>query len=103
MKKSRLIKSRLKPECIEQYKEYHRNVWPELIDVYQKSGICNLNCFICNTDLIVYIEYDDAVYSKNAEVLSKNEIEVKWQRLIKKLLDDKYPCCEFDAIFQMNE
>lgn len=58
---------RIKPDKIEEYKESHRVVWPELLAVYKKHGIVKISCFLKGNDLLVYTEYDPEIYLKGGK------------------------------------
>jgi L-rhamnose mutarotase len=36
---------RIKPDKFEEYKAYHVNVWPEVLDIIQKCNIRNYSIF----------------------------------------------------------
>jgi L-rhamnose mutarotase len=47
------------PELIAEYIEYHRNVWPEVLESLKKAGIINDRIFFLGTRLFMLIEADD--------------------------------------------
>ncbi len=101
MKKRMLHMARLKPECLEEYKEHHRNVWPELEAVYRRAGITGLSCFLNGTTLLVYSEFDPAVYPASRSWLAQNETEQKWQALMKPLADSGFASVEFKEVYHL--
>ena len=50
---------KLKPGCEAIYKEKHDQIWPELVDVIQESGVRNFSIFRRDLDLFAYLEVDD--------------------------------------------
>ncbi len=48
---------RVKPERLETYKEYHRSVWPEVLEAISKAGIRNYSIFLKDDLLFGYYEY----------------------------------------------
>lgn len=48
---------RIKPEAIEKYKEYHRKVWPEVLQTITECNIRNYSIFLKDDLLFGYMEY----------------------------------------------
>ena len=46
---------RLKPEQLEIYKEYHRDVWPEVLATIKKCKIQNYSIFLKDDILYAYL------------------------------------------------
>lgn len=103
MTKRTMHLARIKPDCLETYKEYHRHVWPELEAVYRKAGFTSLSCFLNDNLLLIYLEYDEALYPASKAWLDKNEVQVKWQALMKPLSDPDFKKLDFDEIYRMRE
>ena len=51
---------RVGPGQIERYKEYHRHVWPEVLDAVHRSNIRNYSIFLKDDYLFGYYEYHGA-------------------------------------------
>jgi L-rhamnose mutarotase len=47
------------PQTIEKYKEYHRNVWPEVEDALKAIGITSMKIFLIGRKLFLYMETVD--------------------------------------------
>jgi L-rhamnose mutarotase len=47
------------PKKIEMYKEYHRRVWPEVLEDLRRSGIQTMRIFLRGRRMFMYIETDD--------------------------------------------
>jgi len=47
------------PKVIEKYKEYHRNVWPEVLNSLKKVGIADMKIFLHGRRLFMYMETTD--------------------------------------------
>ena len=103
MMKRMMFWGKLKPERVEEYKEYHRHVWPELLAAYRQAGITKVSCFLHGVDLLVYSEYDDAVYPQAKAALARNEVEIRWQALMGELRDPAAASVEFAEVFHMGE
>jgi L-rhamnose mutarotase len=48
------------PEKIQAYKEYHRAVWPEVLERLGEVGIRNMRIFLRGRRMFMYVEADDA-------------------------------------------
>ena len=47
------------PEVIEQYKAYHRDVWPEVLDSLREVGITRMDIYLLGNRLFMAIETVD--------------------------------------------
>jgi len=47
----------VKPERLEEYKEYHRAVWPEVLQTIRDCNIRNYSIFLEGDRLFAYFEY----------------------------------------------
>jgi L-rhamnose mutarotase len=48
---------KLKPECMESYKAYHAEVWPEVLAMIRECNIRNYSIFLKDNYLFAYFEY----------------------------------------------
>ncbi len=97
----KLCMARLKPECLEEYREFHRHVWPELEAAYQRAGITAVSCFLHDTTLLIYSEYDPERYPASLSWLSREPVEQKWQALMRPLADPSAAAVEFEEVYRM--
>ena len=47
------------PEVIAEYRRYHREVWPEVIEGLRSVGILKMKIFLKETRMFMYIETED--------------------------------------------
>lgn len=99
MKRRMLTVNRLKPECVETYKAYHRDVWPELLDAYRRAGITSISCFLNGCELAVYSEYEDTVYPASRAELDENVWERRWQEKMRELTDPTVEPVHYEEVF----
>lgn len=78
-------RTRVKPEAIAEYRDWHRRVWPELLALNAGAGIRNYTIFMDGTDLFSYLEVDD--FEAAIRHLSGSEIADRWQALMAPLMD----------------
>ena len=71
------LHTRLKPEAVERYEEYHRRVWPEVLEAIRRSGIARYLIFRDGLDLFHFIECDD--YEAAIATLAKDPVNIRWQ------------------------
>ncbi len=73
---------KVKAERIPEYKEHHKNVWPEMRAALSRSGWHNYSLFMRADGLMFgYVEvtttFDDALAA-----MAKEEINAKWQEFM---------------------
>jgi len=103
MNKRVIQMARIKPERLEEYKEHHRHVWPELEAVYRRAGFTSLSCFLHDNLLLIYLEYDEALYPASSAWLEVNEAQVKWQAMMKPMADPEFTKMDFEEVYRMEE
>jgi L-rhamnose mutarotase len=101
--KRMMFHSRLKPECVKEYVREHKRVPPKLLAAYRKAGITTIGCYLKGLDLFVYSEYDPKIYSKAKAALSRNPVEVRWQKHMASLRDQTFGNHEYKEVFFMGK
>ena len=71
------LHTRLKPGSEERYEEYHRAVWPEVIDAIRKAGITRYFIFRDGLELFHFIECED--YDGAIAEISKDPTSMRWE------------------------
>jgi len=71
------LHTRLKPGSEERYEEYHRAVWPEVIDAIKGAGIRRYLIFRDGLDLVHFIECDD--YDSAIAEIARDPTSMKWE------------------------
>ncbi len=93
--------SRLKPECVDEYIEFHKNVWPELEAVYHAAGTTDICCYVNGTTLVVTIEEDPEIEETAGEPLAQNPVNRAWQSGMAKLLDPEFTPIVLDEVYRL--
>ncbi len=71
------------PKLIAEYKLYHAEVWPEIIDSIKKSGILNLEIFnISNRLFMIMTVNEDFSFEKKAAADADNSTVQEWEKLM---------------------
>ncbi len=71
------------PNLIAKYEEYHRNVWPEILDSLRESGITHMEIYRISNRLFMIIETtDDFSFEKKAKMDDDNTRVQDWEVLM---------------------
>ena len=66
------------PARIDEYREVHRAVWPELLRVLRDAGWRNYSLFLRDDGLLIgYVEADDLDAAQ--ERVARTEVNARWQ------------------------
>jgi L-rhamnose mutarotase len=69
----------VKPHRLEEYKQRHRTVWPEMQAALEESGWRNYSLFLRDDGLLVgYLETDD--FESARARMAQRAVNEKWQR-----------------------
>jgi L-rhamnose mutarotase len=69
---------RVRPERLEEYKERHRAVWPEMLDALRAAGWRNYSLFLDADGLLVgYLETDD--FGRALAAMEATDVNARWQ------------------------
>ena len=73
---------KVKQEAIPEYSEWHRKVWPEMLDALRRHGWGNYSLFMRPDGLIFgYVEFAESI-EKSRAGMAGEEISAKWQVLM---------------------
>lgn len=68
----------VRPECLDEYRERHRNVWPEMQNALRATGWHNYSLFLRPDGLLIgYLETQDFAAAQSA--MDQLEINATWQ------------------------
>lgn len=89
----------LKEDCIDQYVDIHRNVWPEMLKAIKNAGAQEEILYIYkNFSIIFFICEDlDELYRE----LGNEDIVKKWDATVGPWIESVSPCLE--KIFDLNQ
>jgi L-rhamnose mutarotase len=69
----------VRPERIDEYKERHRSVWPEMKKALQETGWHNYSLFLRADGLLIgYLETENV--ERACAGMATREINVRWQK-----------------------
>ena len=77
------FKLRINPEFVDEYKQRHAEVWPEMLPALSESGWTNYSLFVApDGELIGYLECEDL--AKSLELMGRAEVNTLWQASVAK-------------------
>jgi L-rhamnose mutarotase len=79
---------KVRQDKIEEYKQHHAAVWPEMLDALRRTGWHNYSLFMRNDGLLFgYFETPDSFEAAQAG-MSQEEINAKWQELMSSFFEN---------------
>ena len=74
---------RLKPERLREYKEYHANTWPEILNAIKKHNIRKYSIYYKDGYLFACFEYfGNDLKADMAKMIASNPRVQKWQDIM---------------------
>ena len=68
----------VRPDRLDEYKERHASVWPDMLQALKASGWHNYSLFLRPDGLLIgYVESDDLAAAQ--EAMGKTEVNARWQ------------------------
>jgi L-rhamnose mutarotase len=73
---------KVKADKLEEYKQHHQAVWPEMLDALRRTGWHNYSLFMRDDGLLFgYFETPDS-FQAALEGMSKEEVNARWQEFM---------------------
>ena len=77
----------VKQDRLEEYKEKHEAVWPEMLDALRETGWHNYSLFLREDGLLVgYVETPD--FQKAVAGMQDTEVNDRWQTMMAPFFED---------------
>jgi L-rhamnose mutarotase len=77
---------KVKPERLAEYKERHRQVWPEMLDALRRAGWSNYSLFLRDDGLLIgYFETPD--FERALAEMAATEVNRRWQQEMASFFD----------------
>ncbi|MFI7637061.1 L-rhamnose mutarotase [Nonomuraea sp. NPDC049400] len=78
---------KVRPERLAEYRERHRDVWPEMREALASTGWHNYSLFLRDDGLLVgYLETEDFEAAKKA--MAETEVNARWQAEMAPFFED---------------
>ena len=89
------------PKLIEEYKAYHKNVWPEILKSIRDAGIANMEIYTLGNRLFMIMEVNDSFDPiRKAKMDASNPKVQEWETLMWKF-QQKLPWVKNDEKWVM--
>ena len=69
---------KIRPEKIEEYKRYHADVWPEVLEMIKRCNICNYSIYLKDDFLFGYFEYMGDNYEEDMKKMAADPKTQEW-------------------------
>lgn len=77
----------VKKDRLEEYKERHKRVWPEMLAALRETGWHNYSLYLREDGLLIgYVETPD--FQKALDGMAVKEVNERWQREMKEFFED---------------
>src|SRR5512138_3855256 len=64
---------------LEEYKERHKAVWPEMLDALRRTGWHNYSLFLRDDGMLIgYVETPD--FERALKLMSETDVNARWQK-----------------------
>ena len=78
----------VKPDRLDEYRERHRSVWPEMQEGLRSSGWHNYSLFLRDDGMLVgYLETED--FDRSRRLMAETSINAVWQASMKDFFVDE--------------
>lgn len=78
---------KVRQDRLDEYKEHHKHVWPEMLDALRDTGWHNYTLFMREDGLIFgYFETEESLAMARAKMASK-DINTRWQEQMTRFTD----------------
>jgi len=79
---------KVKKDKIDEYKEHHKNVWPEMLDALRRTGWHNYSLFMSEDGLLFgYFEAEES-FQASLDGMSREAVNAKWQEFMAPYFED---------------
>lgn len=89
----------LRPGAAEAYEEAHRAVWPEMLELLKRAGICEYSIFRRNDLLILTLRAAD--FETTWRQIEQDPVNTRWQQAMAPLfapMESLRPCERFPML-----
>jgi L-rhamnose mutarotase len=78
---------KVRPDRLAEYKEHHKNVWPEMLEALRESGWHNYTLFMrADGSIFGYFETDESLQAAQAKMAAK-AVNTRWQEFMSAFMD----------------
>lgn len=89
---------RVRPDRLDEYRDRHRAVWPEMLDALRAAGWTNYSLFLDGDGLLVgYLETDD--FGAALAGMESADVNARWQAEMAEFLEP--PLRRLEEVFHL--
>ena len=78
---------KVRPDRLSEYKEHHKNVWPEMLEALHETGWHNYTLFMRADGLIFgYFETNESLQAVQSRMADK-DVNTRWQEFMSQFMD----------------
>ena len=78
---------KVRQDCLEEYKDHHKRVWPEMLEALRETGWHNYSLFARKDGLIFgYFETEESLAAAQNKMAAK-EVNTRWQEFMSPFID----------------
>jgi L-rhamnose mutarotase len=81
---------RVKPDKLQEYKRYHAQVWPEILDMIRQCNIRNYSIYYKDGYLFSYYEYSGEDYPADMAKMAADPKTQEWWAIMMPIQDPLY-------------
>jgi L-rhamnose mutarotase len=90
----------VRPERIDEYRERHRAVWPEMLAALSAAGWTNYSLFLRADGLLIgYVETEDFEAAQRA--MEETDVNARWQAEMAPLFEGKLHFERLEEVFHL--
>ena len=78
---------RIKPAKLDEYRKYHENAWPEVLDMITQCNIRNYTIFHKDGYLFAYFEYHGSNFKADMEKMAADSRTQDWWKIMNPMQD----------------
>ena len=92
---------RVRPDRLEEYRERHRAVWPEMLAALRAAGWSNYSLFLRGDGLLVgYLETEDFAAAQRA--MEETDVNTRWQESMAPLFERELEFRRLEEVFHLD-
>ena len=92
---------RVRADRLDEYRERHQAVWPEMLAALREAGWTNYSLFLHPDGLLIgYLETEDFEAAKRA--MEETEVDARWQAEMAPLFDGELAFERVEEVFHLD-
>jgi L-rhamnose mutarotase len=91
----------VRPERLEEYRERHRAVWPDMLDALRAAGWTNYSLFLREDGLLIgYVETES--FEAATRSMEATDVNTRWQAQMAPLFTQELAFERLDEVFHLD-